>query len=171
MELFLERAPGELDGIRGEMEKLAAYCYGRAGVTADDVAAITSVTINDRIFDMIDAIAGGRAEQALRLYDDLVALKEPPIKILVLLTRQFNLLLQVKELQRLGGTQKSISEQTGAPFFQIKKCLYQASRFTEEALRRRLLRLIESDADIKSGNLKDSLAVELLIAEFCHSKN
>ena len=47
---------------------------------------------------MVEAVAEKQQKKALDYYYDLLALKEPPMRILYLLTRQFKLLLQVKEL-------------------------------------------------------------------------
>ena len=41
--------------------------------------------------------------KALEYYYDLLALKEPPMRILYLLSRQFKLLLHVKELVKQGN--------------------------------------------------------------------
>ena len=47
--------------------------------------------IGNQIFDMVEAIAMRRQKQALDLYYDLLTLKEPPMRILFLIARQFNL--------------------------------------------------------------------------------
>ena len=59
----------------------------------------------------------GRQQQALKLYYDLLALKEPPMRILFLIGRQFNLLLQVKELKAKGCDNRKIGEKTGLHSF------------------------------------------------------
>ena len=51
---------------------------------------------------MIAAIANRQTRKAMDLYEDLLTLKEPPMRILFLIARQFNQLLQVKELVGRG---------------------------------------------------------------------
>ena len=51
---------------------------------------------------MINNVAMKKQREALRLYDDLLTLKEPAMRILYLIARQFNTLLQIKELQFRG---------------------------------------------------------------------
>ena len=54
--------------------------------------------VSNKIFDMITAIANRQTRKAMDLYEDLLTLKEPPMRILFLIARQFNQILQVKEL-------------------------------------------------------------------------
>ena len=51
---------------------------------------------------MISAVAEKNQKRAMQLYDDLVALKEPPMRILYLMITQFNTLYEVRELAVKG---------------------------------------------------------------------
>lgn len=82
-----------------ELEKLICYCLDRDVVTAEDVEAVCTTRITNHIFDMVNAIAEKQPQKALQLYYDLLALKEPPMRVLFLIARQCNLLLQTKELK------------------------------------------------------------------------
>ena len=53
---------------------------------------ICTKRVSSRIFDMVNAIADKQQKKALDLYYDLLALKEPAMRILFLITRQFNML-------------------------------------------------------------------------------
>ncbi len=48
----------------------------------DDVEEICTGQTENRIFDMIHMMAEKRQKEALELYYDLLALKEPPMRIL-----------------------------------------------------------------------------------------
>lgn len=63
---------------------------------------------------MISAIANKKQQQALDLYYDLLELKEPPMRILYLIVRQFNGILQVKDLMSRGISGKEIASKIGA---------------------------------------------------------
>ena len=63
------------------------------------------------------------------------------MRILFLIGRQFNLLMQVKELKRKGWTiKKSGGEKTGLHGFVVRKYVSQASRFTMAELKKRCRR-------------------------------
>ena len=69
---------------------------GRNVVTAEDVEKVCATQTTSHIFDMISAIANKKQQRALDLYYDLLELKEPPMRILYLIVRQFNGILQVE---------------------------------------------------------------------------
>ncbi len=90
-------------------------------ITAADIEAVCTRQIGNQIFDMVEAIAMRRQKQALDLYYDLLTLKEPPMRILFLIARQFNLLMQVRQLKRKGLDEKQIAEKTGLRSFVVRK--------------------------------------------------
>ena len=64
------------------MEKLFSYTLGRNEITVADIDAICTTQITNKIFDMIEAVATRQQRKALDYYYDLLALKEPPMRIL-----------------------------------------------------------------------------------------
>ena len=98
MELFLSKTGDDMENIRMELEKLISYTLGREVITDEDVLAVCTVQVTNRIFEMVSAIVNRQPRKAMDLYEDLLTLKEPPMRILFLIARQFNQLLQVKDL-------------------------------------------------------------------------
>ena len=135
----------------------------REVITDEDVEAVCTTRISNHIFDMINAIADKQQKKALDLYYDLLALKEPPMRILFLIARQCNLLLQAKELKLKGHDQRSIASKIGVPPFAAGKYLAQASRFKTEKLRNAVTKCVEAEEAVKSGRMNDILSVEILI--------
>ena len=85
MEQFLAAAGDDMENIRMELEKLICYVGDREVVTDADVQAICTVHVNSRIFEMVAAIVAGETRKAMDLYEDLLTLKEPPMRILYLI--------------------------------------------------------------------------------------
>ena len=102
----------------------------------------------------------------MALYYDLLTLKEPPMRILYLITRQFNLLLQVKELKNKGYGAAAIGEKVGLAGFIAKKYAAQAAKFREADLRRALTDCVETEEAVKTGRMNDVMSVELLIVKY-----
>ena len=169
--VFMERTGSDMENIASELEKLLCYTLEKPDITEADVDAICTRQINNRIFDMIEAVASKRQEAALELYYDLLALKEPPMRILFLIGRQFNLLLQVKELKAKGYDNRKIGEKTGLHSFIAGKYVSQASRFKKEELREALEACVDTDEAVKSGRLNDTMGVELLIVRYSSGVN
>ena len=136
------------------------------GIYPDDVESVCSGQINNRIFDMVNAIAAKDQKQALLLYYDLLELKEPPMRILFLIARQFQILFLVKSMRMQGLDQTVIAQKAGIPSFAVGRNLKQAGGFTIEQLERALEDAVAAETDIKTGQMADQLAVELLIVKY-----
>lgn len=163
---FLQKTGTDMENISREMEKVFCYTLDRELITDEDLDAVCIRQVHNQIFDMVEAIAMRRQKQALKLYYDLLSLKEPPMRILFLIGRQFNLLMQVKELKKKGYEDKKIGEKTGLHSFIVRKYVLQASRFSMEELKNALTACVEVDEAVKTGRMNDVMSVELLIIRY-----
>jgi len=128
------------------------------------VEAIGTVHVTNRIFEMVSAIVAGNTRKAMDLYEDLLTLKEPPMRILFLIAKQFNQLLQVKELMGKGSDKGTIASRIKVPAFAAGKLMAQAKAFSKEQILSYVELCVESEEAVKTGRLTDRMAVELLIA-------
>ena len=80
--------------------------------------------------------------------------------------RQFNLLLQVKELKKKGYANKAVGEKVDPPAFIAGKYMVQADGFSEEELRAALRACVEAEEAVKTGRMNDSMSLELLIIRY-----
>lgn len=166
LQFFLERTGTEMANIKTELEKLLCYTLESDRITREDIEEICTRRVQNQIFDMIDAIGSKDQKKALRLYYDLLTLKEPPMRILALVGRQFNILLQVKELKKRGYSAQIISEKTGLRVFWIGKYEKQAIKFTMQELRAALEDCVLADENVKTGKMQDIMSVEILICKY-----
>lgn len=161
--LLLSKAGTDMENIQTELEKLICYCMERDIITEQDVEAVCTTRISNHIFDMITAIADKQQRRALELYYDLIALKEPPMRILFLIARQCNILLQVKEMETRGYDGKTMASKLSVPPFAVKKYVTQAKRFKTSVLKKALNQCVEAEEAVKTGRMNDRMSVELLI--------
>ena len=162
--LLLDKTGTSMENIRREVEKLVCYKYYDEGITVSDVEELCIVQIQNQIFDMVEAVAQKKQKQALKLYYNLLALKEAPMKILALIARQFNMLLQVKEMKSKGYHESDIAKQTGLnPYYLKKKYIPQAAQFKQAQLETALKACVEAEEAVKTGRMPDLLSVELII--------
>lgn len=163
VQLIISKTGTDMDNIQMELEKLVCYCMDRDVVTDADVEAVCTTRISNHIFDMINAIADRNQKAALELYYDLLALKEPPMRILFLIARQCNMLLQAKEMKLKGHDNRTIGSKLGVPPFIAQKILNQASKFKTSTLRRAVQQCVEAESAVKTGRMNDIMSVEILI--------
>ena len=163
---FLERTGTDMANISSELEKLFCYTLDKEDISSADVDAVCVRQINNRIFEMIEKVAAKQQKAALDLYYDLIALKEPPMRILFLIARQFNLLYQTKLLRAKGYDNKSIGSKLSLAPFIASKYMSQAVKFKGEDLRVAMEECVMAEESVKTGKMTDVLAVELLIIKF-----
>lgn len=163
LQLFMSRCGTSMENIEKELEKVICYTYGKEVVEAEDIEAVCCGQTTNQIFQMVDAIARKEQKLALDLYYDLVALKEPPMRILFLIVRQFQILMQVKDLAKKGYDHKTIAKKAGVPEFAVRKNLAQARSFTMKQIIDAVKLGVKAEEDVKTGRMNDQMAVELLI--------
>ena len=160
---FLAKVGTDMENVQKEMEKLFCYTMGKTEITVADVEKICTTQITNRIFDMVNAVADKQQRKALDYYYDLIALKEPPMKILSLLARQFKLLLEVKTMDKQGYGRQEIAAKLGLNPFVVGKYQAQAKAFSSKELRNVIEDGVDTEECVKTGRLTDVLGVELFI--------
>ena len=163
---FMGKTGTDMGNIDRELEKLICYTMDRDVITAEDVDAITTEQVTNKIFDMVNAIAEHEQKKALDLYYDLLTLKEPPMRIMYLITRQFQILLHLKDMSSKGFDQSTIASKVGIPAFAVRKNQAQAKGFTLEQLKTAISDGVELEEAVKTGRLNDQMAVELFIVKY-----
>lgn len=166
MHLFMQIAGPDMDNIYNEAMKLIAYCLKKDIITSDDICSICSTRTVDRVFDMIQAMASGNKDEVMRLYGDLLALKEPPMKLLALIGRQFSQLFSVRKMLDEGCDGRTIAERLGIRSYIINKYISQAKGYTVQQLKQAVTDCVEAENSIKTGKTEDKYAVEVLIIKY-----
>lgn len=166
MELFLTKTGTDMGNIRMELEKLVAYTEGKDIVAAEDIEAVCVTQTTNKIFDMVRAVTEKNQKKALELYYDLLTLKEPPMRILFLLAKQFRQLLLTKKMAGEGASQNEIASRLGVPSFVVRNISVCARSYTVEELERAVEDFVDAEEAVKTGRLGDVLSVELLIVKY-----
>ena len=163
---ILDRTGTDMKNLETEMEKLFTYTIDQDEITDEDVDAVCTAQIEGHIFEMVDAVAVGNKKKALDYYYDLLALKEPPMRILYLLTRQFKLLLEVKDLAGKRYDKAAIAKTVGLHPFVAGKYMQQCRTFEKKELRSILEDAVDTEELVKTGRLNDVMSVELFIVKY-----
>lgn len=162
---LIESVGMDMNHLVNEVEKLKGYCIEKGVVSLADVEKLSVNQIEGKIFDMMDALSRRDKKSVMALYNDLMQLREPPMRMLALITRQFNLLLKAKLVLEQGGDYARIAAVLKVPAFTVKKYVAQCKGYTQKELLARLELCQRADSDIKTGKRKDNLAVEMLIVQ------
>lgn len=168
---ILSKVGTDMVNLEKEMEKLFCYTLEKGEITIQDVDAVCTTQITNHIFDMVEAVAKQQKKKALDYYYDLLALKEPPMRIMYLLTRQFQLLLEVQELVKKGMGKKQIAEKAGLHPFAVGKYMEQCRNFRKTELVAIMEEGAKFETDVKTGQLNDVMSVELFILSTLNRSN
>ncbi|MBQ7971949.1 MAG: DNA polymerase III subunit delta [Lachnospiraceae bacterium] len=166
VEALIEQCSSDMEMMSREMEKLFCYTGERDIIDLPDLDAVCTVRVNNHIFAMIEAMANKKQQEALRLYGELLALREAPQRILYLLSRHFLQLLTVKDLRNRGYDRKRISEKLDMKPFIVDKYMTQAGKFSMGTLKRAIEDCANFDEAYKSGKMNDRMCVELLLVKY-----
>ena len=160
-----------MGNIDRELEKLICYTMDKNIIEAEDVEAITTEQSTNKIFDMVNAIAEHNQKKALDLYYDLLTLKEPPMRIMYLISRQFQILLNIKDMAGKGFDNATIAQKAGVPPFAVKRNQTQAKGFTMVQLKQAIAEGVELEEAVKTGRMNDQMAVELFLMKYSKAEN
>lgn len=164
---FLERTAYKLTKSINEMDKLFLFIGDSGRITRHDVTVLVPPTLDDNIFHLTDFVMQQKADQALQLYRELIALKQQPIAILALMQSNFRLFTQIVQLQKLGYDQGSIAKTLGAHPYRIKMAMQQVRPYQPDRLMQGYMQLVAIDYEIKSGQVEPNLGLEWFILAFC----
>ncbi len=158
----------DLRQLDQELEKLLAHADFQRPVTVSDVHNLVSATQTSNVFALVDAIGLRHNERAMRYLHELLESGAAPLYLLTMIERQFRILLQVKELQAQGARTSQMQKTLGiSRAFIIEKSLRQARNFSMARLESIYAHLAEVEQGIKTGQLGDVLALDLLVVELC----
>ncbi len=155
--------------MANEIDKLLLFTAGRR-IEEQDVKAVTSYAQEASVFAMVDAILGSRADMAGQLLQKLIQWGAAPAYLLVMLSRQTQMIVRAKELTAQRRPRAEIQERLGLPDFALRRTLEQSGRFSLERLREVYHRLLEADLSIKTGMYDGELALSILVAELCQER-
>ena len=152
-----------------ELEKLALYCHGHE-IQPEDVETMVSPAREANVFAAVDAVLERRSQPALQVITRLLDTTGTVSYVISMLARQVRLVLLAQEMLRGRLPQAEIGTRLGlTSSFPLRKTLDQARRSSPQSMRQLHQMLLESDIAIKTGELEGRLALEVLVARFCHS--
>jgi len=152
-----------LQTLMQELEKCALF-LGRGGMlTSEHVERLVTRTTEQNVFILIEDIVQLKLDRAFTMLNELIKMKEEPLKILMLIARQFRILYQVKDLTQQGYSQQQIASQLGIHPYAVKIAAGQAGKYELDRLARILGELSDLDYRMKSGGIDKVMGLELFI--------
>lgn len=168
---MIMRVGQDMNRLACETEKLASYCMGRNAIEKEDIDAVCTVHIENHIFEMMEDMAYRRSQQAVVKYSELLRLREAPMSILYMFISQFRLFYHVYRGIKEGDNPSYLARRLKVNEYRVKKLAGWVRLYAESEVTRTLEQLAQTEQNIKSGVIGDSLAVELFIIEHAQRTN
>ncbi|MCK5061265.1 DNA polymerase III subunit delta [Candidatus Parcubacteria bacterium] len=161
--------------LSNELNKLIAYKRGQTpGLIKDeqivtieitDVDSLSRGSIDENIFALTDAISVRNKPLAIELFENELAAGVTEGYLIAMMTRQFKILLQIKEALEQGLTPRKIMSRLKLHPFVVQKSSTQARNFSENLLKQAFSKLLQVDSQMKTGQVNAKVALNLLIAK------
>lgn len=155
---FVDYVGKNVDILLSEINKMIVYKDTDKEIFIEDILNISSKGFNDNVFDLSDAIMKKDFKKIFSCYNDLMILKEEPIKIIALLASQFTLVYQSKLLSKEGFMSKDIASTLKVHPYRVKLAL--ETNYPDFELKDILKKLHNLDYEIKTGKVDKIVGLE-----------
>lgn len=154
--------PNTLELAR-ELEKLALYTAGRHA-TVDDIDVLCGGERETTVWQLVDGVLDGETAQALQALRFLLSRGESVNSLLSQLAAAYRPLSTVLDLLEDGKSPEEIGKAIRRPWPRLRDAaIRRAQRLGREGVRRAYETLVEADRGMKSGEVRDELALEVAI--------
>jgi DNA polymerase-3 subunit delta len=142
-----------------EIEKLSVF----GTVSEELIAAYTEQALKSTVFDLLDRLFAGKIEQALKLYDELLANKTDPAEILALIGWQLHIFALIKYAGK--GAPGEIASQIGVHPFVVGKSMNTVRGLSIEKVKLSVTKALAADIMIKTSSVDSTDVVKVLLLE------
>lgn len=160
----------DLTRLAGELDKLAAYTEERVEITERDVRAIVSASLEYNVFELLNRLLERNLGEAQKMTNALLQNGQHPVGIIAMLTRQLRQLTHMRLALDSGKTVQQVQELLKINPYAAKQVARQCKVRSAASFRSLYEDCVALDYDIKSGRLRDSVALEMTLIKIAAAK-
>lgn len=155
-----------LYGLINELEKLRLFLgEGQTRVSLAVVQELCSRSVEDRIFDIMQAFTEKNAPLALSRIRELIEAGVQPQRIFYLLVRHYRIMLRARSLLDQAYSDQELASRLQVDSRLVYKYMREARGFSEAELAQGLKQMLEIDVSIKTSEGSPGMWLELLVAK------
>lgn len=163
-EFIIEYIGGDLYNVVSEIEKLICYLGGSDVVTDDAVKEICTPQIENKVFKIVDCLLAHDRAGAMKIYYDLMSLRESPLRILRVITGQYNRLFMCADLAARGEPDMQIASEMHIADWLVRSLKGQLKGRKRKTFLSAVELCTVAETDIKTGVLSEGSGMEILLA-------
>lgn len=150
--------------LENDIAKIIAHSEGEK-IIARDIEVSMNGDLNTYVFDFIEALSLAQKDKAFSVMNNLLNSGSNFFQLVSLIGSQFELMLEIMELDHEGLSLAAIVKEVGMHEFRVKKAYRASQKFTLKRMKQMLASLYEIDKNVKSGNIDQRTALELFVAK------
>ncbi|MEY8442022.1 DNA polymerase III subunit delta [Lactobacillaceae bacterium 24-114] len=166
MDELVQRTNADYELMIANLDKLKLLKYKEKNITVENVKALVLQSLDENVFDLVNAVLKHEQVKSLDLYDQLIASEQPPLKINAVLISQFRLLLQIKILSSRGLSQGTLAQKLNVHPYRVKLGLQTVRHFSLPALENAYLGLINIEKALKTTQREPRLLFQLFMLQY-----
>lgn len=159
------RLSGNTKVIDSELEKLYLYKLNDKVINLEDVKNVITKYEDNNVFKLVDAVIKKDKRKIFNLYKESLNNKEEPVVILTMLANQFRLMYECKALYEKNMSFKDIASLLKEHPYRVQLSVGNSNNVSKKELKRIILKLAETDYQIKTGITEGSKALEAFFIE------
>lgn len=161
---LLQQCGLSMTRLDAEIGKVCAYS-GAETIVRADIDAVVEPTLDAVVFQLTDALAARRFDDALERLHALLKMQNDAIPIVAAIGSQMRRLNAAKILLNEGKSAEELAQLCSMPSFAATKTMGQARRLSERFCRKAVLLCCETDYQLKTSYGEEERLVELLILQ------
>lgn len=163
VELIISKTGYELSNIIKELDKMFIYKGNDKKITKEDVEDVITNNLEKNIFELTNSIMNKEKDKIDKIYNELIRSGEDPIKLIVTLSNQFRLILEVKLMRNGGYSEKEIVSILKEHPYRIN--LAMRSMYDINDIKNILLKLSNLDYEIVTGKIDKFFGFEMFLLD------
>ncbi|MCD6182169.1 MAG: DNA polymerase III subunit delta [Candidatus Cloacimonetes bacterium] len=172
VELFSNSVENDYMVASNELEKVLIYAKGSARISLAAVHACVGKSRSNSIFELQNTLGMRDRKKALTMLESMIEADEPPILVVVMLTRFFTILWKIRTLLDSGmDTGEIAAKHIPEVYYKFRNdYIAFAQRYRRPSLRNTFSLLLQADIDLKSQETwLQRIILERLIYMICTS--
>ena len=168
--LLVEQVGTSQWNLHHEIDKLMTFAWGKNRLTRDDVIAVVGLSREYNTWELTDAVARRETKEAMQILARLIEVRTSAAGLIMDLTRRILMLARLKLMMEQASGDRLIRQMGLKPYF-VRLFSEQARRFTFREIQDALEALYRADEGIKSGLMKPSTAMTLIVYDITQKKD
>lgn len=155
----------DLTRLATELDKLAAYCADKPEIAEQDVRAIVSASLEYNVFELLNRLLERNLGEAQKMTNNLLQNGQHAVGILAMLTRQLRQLTHMRLALDAGKSVQQVQDMLKMNPYAAKQVAKQCKGRSAADFKKLYEKCVAFDYDIKSGQLRDSVALDAALIQ------